>query len=79
MISLLFGVGYGEIIWNGVSKGRTSIKEAKTFIWFMAILNFIVALVAGSITNLEISIVILNYALVIFNLREEKMKGDSKK
>jgi hypothetical protein len=72
MISWLFGIGYGELCWFSVSKGKYTIKQAKNHAWFMVGLNFIVALIAGSLANLEISIIILNYVLVIFNLRETK-------
>jgi hypothetical protein len=72
MLSLLFGIGYGELTWLGVVQGRNTVKQAKGFAWFMVIVNFILSLVVGSLANLEISIIVLNYVLVIFNLRETK-------
>lgn len=75
MISLLFGVAYGEVTWMAVEKGKNTIKQAKNFAWFIVGINFMMAMVAGSLPNLEISIVIAYYALVIFNLREAKNKS----
>ena len=75
MISLLFGVGYGELSWLSVQNGKSTIKQAKNFAWFMVGINFMMAMVVGSLPNLEISIVISCYALVIFNLREANGKS----
>ena len=74
MISLLFGVGYGELVWLGVKQGKRTLKTAKLHAWFMIVLNFMLAIWAGSLISLEISIIVLNYVLVIFNLRDHNGK-----
>jgi hypothetical protein len=72
MLSLLFGVGFGEIIWASVLKKSFTIQYAKGYTWFLTGLNFVISIISGSIASLEIAIVLSLYVLVIFNLRESK-------
>jgi len=75
MISLLFGVGYGEVVWWLIKEEKNTLSSAKSWGWGMIIFNFMVAMVEGSLVNLEISIIILIYVLVIFNLRSNDGKS----
>ena len=72
MFSLLFGVGMGEVIWIAVEKQKFTLQYAKGYTWFLTGMNFLMAIFSGSIPNLEISIILLCYVLVIYNLREIK-------
>jgi len=72
MVSLLFGFGYGEFIWHFFKRGKCSLPFIKIHCWFMITLNFGLAMLVQSMPNLEISIIILCYVLVIFNLRTGK-------
>ena len=72
VFSLLFGIGFGEIVWRQVVSGRYTLKGAKKYSWLFVGLNLTLALAVDSIANLEVAIIIANYALVIFNLRESK-------
>ena len=75
MISLFFGVAYGEVVWWSIQSGKNTLSRAKSFAWVMVIFNFVLAILSGSIPNLEVSIVISLYALVIFNLRGHNGKS----
>lgn len=72
MTSLLVGFGYGEFIWYIFKTGKVSLPLIKGHCWFMVILNFTLAMFIGSMPNLEISIIVLFYTLVIYNLRTSK-------
>jgi len=69
MISLLFGVGYGELSWYGVKRNISTVKQVKLYTWSLVIINLIIACVIGSPINLEIAIVLSHYALVQYNMR----------
>jgi len=73
MISLLFGVGLGELIWRSVQSGRRTVKQAKNFVWFFIALNFTLALAVDSLGNLEMAIILSNYAIVIYDIRGNKL------
>ena len=69
LLSLIFGIAFGEIVWMQVKSGRYTVKYAKRYAWFFVGLNFTIALVVSSIANLEVAIILSNYALVIYNIR----------
>ena len=72
MVSLLYGLCYGELAWYVIERRKAPLKIVQFHCWFVIILNFTLAMFVQSIVNLEISIVILCYVLVIFNLRTSK-------
>ena len=72
MLSLLFGIGYGEIMWRQVLSGKYTLKSAKNHAWFFVALNFTIALAVDSLANLEVAIIIANYGIVIYNIRGNK-------
>ena len=71
IISLIFGIAFGEIVWMQVKSKKWTIEYAKKYAWFFVGLNFIIALSVSSIANLEVAIILSNYALVIYNIREK--------
>ena len=77
MISLFLGVAYGEAVWWSIETGKNTLSRAKSFAWGMVIFNFVLAILSGSVANLELGIVISLYAVVIFNLRGKNDKSKS--
>ena len=72
MVSLLFGIGFGELVWYQVKIGRYTIKQAKNYAWFFVALNFTLALAVQSVANLEVAVIICHYAVVVINMRSSK-------
>jgi hypothetical protein len=70
LAGILFGVLYGEIIWNVYNSGRRSFEYIKSSAKFMSILNYILAIMFHSAGSLVFAATISLYYYIIYDYRK---------
>ena len=70
LVAILFGVAYGEIIWNIYNRGTRSFDYIKSSVRFMSVLNYILAILFHSAGSLVFASTVSLYYYIIYDYRK---------